>query len=192
MADQQTTRRSFFTKAGAFLATFGIGAVSARAGNTPTLTAASTPAAATASATASASKSTSTSTSTRKPVSNPSKRAVGPIVKQDDIPLFSSSIVHGGLVYIAGKGAHFEGDIKAHTDHVLNELAEALEEAGSSMENVLKVNVYLHDIHEYTEMNEVYRGRFGEEPPVRTTVACFGGIPGDSLVEIDCIAALNG
>ena len=190
MADQQTTRRSFFTKAGAFLATFGIGAVSARAGNTSTSTATPT-SAPTASASKSASESTYASTSTPRSVSSPSKRAAGPIVKQDDIPLFSSSIVHGGLVYIAGKGAHFEGDIKAHTDHVLNELAEALEEAGSSMENVLKVNVYLHDIHDYTEMNEVYRGRFGEEPPVRTTVACFGGIPGDSLVEIDCIAALN-
>lgn len=109
----------------------------------------------------------------------------------DDIPLFSGHVVHNGLVYIAGKGAHFDGDIAAHTDHVLNELQKELEEAGSSMENVLKVNVYLHDIHDYTAMNEVYRGRFGENPPVRTTVACFGGIPGDSLVEIDCIAALN-
>jgi len=159
MAEQQTNRRSFFTKAGAFLASFGIGAVSARAAD------------------AASPKS--------------SKRVSGAVVRQDDEPLFSSSVVHGGLVYIAGKGAHFDGDIKAHTDHVLNELKEALEEAGSSMENVLKVNVYLHDIHDYAEMNEVYRGRFGDEPPVRTTVACFGGIPGDSLVEIDCIAALN-
>jgi enamine deaminase RidA (YjgF/YER057c/UK114 family) len=37
-------------------------------------------------------------------------------------------------------------------------------------------------------MNEVFRGRFGPEPPVRTTIAAYGGIPGDSLVEIDVIA----
>ena len=67
-----------------------------------------------------------------------------------------------------------------------------LEENGSSMDNVLlKVNVYLADLHDYSAMNEVYRGRFGKNPPVRTTVATYGGVPGDSLVEIDCIAAIN-
>lgn len=107
-----------------------------------------------------------------------------------DVPLFSGSVVHGGLVYVAGKGAHFEGDIKAHTEHVLNEIEKELEKAGSSMEKVLKVNVYLHDLRDYDAMNETYRGRFGAEPPVRTTIAPFGGVPGDSLVEIDCIAAV--
>ena len=61
--------------------------------------------------------------------------------------------------------------------------------AGSSMDKVLKVNVYLNDIADYKGMNEVYKGRFGKKPPVRTTVAVAkGGVPGDSLVEIDCIA----
>jgi enamine deaminase RidA (YjgF/YER057c/UK114 family) len=94
-------------------------------------------------------------------------------------------------LFIAGKGAHFEGDIKAHTDHVLNELEKELKKHGSSMDKVLKVNVYLHDLNDYKAMNEVYRGRFGDHPPVRTTVAVYGGVPGDSLVEIDCIAALD-
>ena len=58
------------------------------------------------------------------------------------------------------------------------------------MDKVLKVNVYLHDIKDYAAMNEVYRGRFGSRPPVRTTIATYGGIPGSSLVEIDAIAAL--
>jgi 2-iminobutanoate/2-iminopropanoate deaminase len=40
-------------------------------------------------------------------------------------------------------------------------------------------------------MNDAYRGRFGKNPPVRTTIAAAGGIPGNSLVEIDCIAAIN-
>lgn len=105
------------------------------------------------------------------------------------VPLFSGSTTYNGLVFIAGKGAHFDGDVKAHTDHVLKELEKELIKAGSSMEKVLKVNVYLNDIADYKAMNEVYMGRFGKNPPVRTTVAVAkGGVPGDSLVEIDCIA----
>ncbi|MBI3282280.1 MAG: RidA family protein, partial [Acidobacteria bacterium] len=79
-------------------------------------------------------------------------------------------------------------DIKAHTKHVLDDLEKRLAMAGSSMEKVLKVNVYLNDLKDYAGMNEVFRGRFGAEPPVRTTIAAAGGIPGNSLVEIDCIA----
>lgn len=110
------------------------------------------------------------------------------IETQDDIPLFSGSTTFGGLVFVAGKGAHFEGDIKAHTDHVLKELEAELIRAGSSMDKVLKVNVYLADLADYKGMNEVYKGRFGAKPPVRTTVATYGGVPGNSLVEMDCIA----
>lgn len=118
-----------------------------------------------------------------------SEKVAGSTVYDQEVPLFSGHTKHGGLVYIAGKGAHFEGDIKAHTDHVLNEIEKELEKAGSSMEKVLKVNVYLHDLNDYKGMNEAYRGRFGANPPVRTTIAPYGGVPGNSLVEIDCIAA---
>jgi enamine deaminase RidA (YjgF/YER057c/UK114 family) len=110
--------------------------------------------------------------------------------KPEKTPLFSGITTYGGLVFIAGIGAHFEGDIKAHTKHVLDEVQKRLEEAGSSMEKVLKVNVYLNDLKDYAAMNEVFLGRFGSEPPVRTTIAAAGGIPGNSLVEIDCIASL--
>jgi 2-iminobutanoate/2-iminopropanoate deaminase len=110
------------------------------------------------------------------------------VTVDQDIPLFSGSTKFGNLVFIAGKGAHFEGDIKDHTDHVLKELEKELEKAGSSIEKVLKVNVYLHDLNDYKGMNEIFRGRFGKKPPVRTTVATYGGVPGDSLVEMDCIA----
>lgn len=110
--------------------------------------------------------------------------------QQGEVPLFSSVKVHNGLVYVAGKGEHGEGDIKVHTKSVLDQIEAALEEAGSSMDKVLKVNVYLHDIRDYDGMNAEYRGRFGDSPPVRTTVSCHGGVPGNSLVEIDCIAAL--
>jgi len=122
----------------------------------------------------------------------PQKEGVGTIITDGQgIPLFSSAVKHGNLLFIAGKGAHFEGDIRAHTRHVLDELEKELVKHGSSMQQVLKVSVFLHDLNDYAAMNEVFRGRFGPNPPVRTTVAAYGGIPGDSLVEMDCIAALN-
>lgn len=111
------------------------------------------------------------------------------IETDDEVPLFSGATKLGNMVFIAGKGAHFDGDIKAHTDHVLKELEKELIKAGSSMQKVLKVSVFLNDIADYKGMNEVYKGRFGKKPPVRTTVAVAkGGVPGDSLVEMDCIA----
>ncbi|MDB0069562.1 RidA family protein [Flavobacteriaceae bacterium] len=121
----------------------------------------------------------------------PVKKVVGKIIKDQDIPLFSGAVRHGNTLYIAGKGAHFDGDIKSHTEHVLKELQKELERNGSSMEQVLKVNVYLADLADYKGMNEVYRGKFGSKPPVRTTVATYGGVPGNSLVEMDCIAAVK-
>ncbi|MEZ5403482.1 MAG: RidA family protein [Bryobacteraceae bacterium] len=108
--------------------------------------------------------------------------------KPNSTPLFSGAVSYGNLLFIAGKGAHFAGDIKAHTKHVLDEVEKELVNAGSSMEKVLKCNVYLRTLEDYASMNEVFKGRFGSEPPVRTTVACADGIPGDSLVEIDVIA----
>src|SRR5437868_6243293 len=112
------------------------------------------------------------------------------VVNDQDVPLFSGSTRHRGLVFIAGKGAHVEPfEIKAHTEIVLQELEKELKKAGSSMEKVLKVTVFLNDIADYQGMNEVYKGRFGKNPPVRTTIAVAkGGVPGNSLVEMDCIA----
>ncbi len=102
--------------------------------------------------------------------------------------LFSPAVAYGNLLFLSGIGAHFEGDIKAHTKHVLDENKKKPEECGSSMEKVLKVQVYLNDLKDYAAMNEVFLGSFGPDPGVRTTVAPAGGIPGNSLVEIDVIA----
>ncbi len=110
--------------------------------------------------------------------------------RPEKTPLFSGITSYGGLVFVAGIGAHFEGDIKAHTKHVLDEIQQRLESVGSSMEKVVKCNVYLNDLKDYAAMNETFLGRFGPEPPVRTTIAAPGGIPGNSLVEIDVIATL--
>jgi len=125
------------------------------------------------------------------PAEKPTKKVHYPNGKPPEKPgLFNNAVSYGNLVFISGIGAHFEGDIKAHTKFVLDELKKSLERAGSSMEKVLKVNVYLNDLKDYDGMNEVFRGSFGPEPGVRTTIAAAGGIPGNSLVEIDCIACI--
>ena len=110
--------------------------------------------------------------------------------KPEKPPLFNGTISYGSLVFIAGVGYHMEGDIKVHTKGVLDQIQQQLESVGSSMEKVLKCNVYLNDLKDYAGMNEMFQGRFGPEPPVRTTIAAAGGIPGNSLVEIDVIATL--
>jgi 2-iminobutanoate/2-iminopropanoate deaminase len=104
-------------------------------------------------------------------------------------PLYSPELSFGNMVYVSGKGpgTGFSGDIKAQTKNVLDQIEESLKLAGSSMDKVLKVNVYLTDMSNFAGMNESYIGRFGSDPPVRTTVAVVA-IPDGTLVEIDCIA----
>ena len=119
--------------------------------------------------------------------SQPTKKVYYSNGKKPEKPLFSGAVSYGNLLFLSGIGAHFEGDIKAHTDHVLNEIKKGLEAAGSSMDKVLKCSVFLADLKDYDAMNEVFRGRFGPEPPVRTTVS-VAGVPGKSLVEVDVIA----
>lgn len=106
----------------------------------------------------------------------------------ENVPLFSSAVSYGNLLFLSGVGAHFKGTIEEHTKHVLDELEKNLISAGSSMDKVLKVNVYLNDINDWAKMNTVYAGRWGKIPPARTTIAPAGGIPGNSLVEIELIA----
>jgi len=101
--------------------------------------------------------------------------------------LFSPAVSYGNLLFLSGVGAHFEGDIKSHTKKVLDDIEAQLLACGSSMTKVLKASVFLADLKDYDDMNEVFKGRFGLEPPVRTTVS-VAGVPGKSLVEIDVIA----
>jgi enamine deaminase RidA (YjgF/YER057c/UK114 family) len=111
------------------------------------------------------------------------------ITNFQDVPLFSASTKLGNLVFISGRGARLEGDIKVHTDNVLKIMETELIKAGSSMDKVLKVTVYLDNMKDYYGMNEVYKGRFGKKPPVRTTVAVPNGLPpADNLIQMDCIA----
>lgn len=115
------------------------------------------------------------------------EKEVGEVEMLNQVPLFAGHTKFNNLVFIAGKGAHVPGDVTSHTKIVLDSIEEELKKAGSSMEKVLKVNVYLDKIEDWATMNEAYKGRFGAKPPVRTTVA-VKGIPGNSLIEIDCIA----
>jgi 2-iminobutanoate/2-iminopropanoate deaminase len=118
----------------------------------------------------------------------PTKRVIYRNGKKPSTPsMYSSTVAYGNLLFISGVGYHKEGDIKVHTAGVLDEIKAQLEAAGSSMSKVLKCNVYLADLKDYKDMNEVYMGKFGDEPPVRTTIAA-AGVPGNSLVEIDVIA----
>lgn len=105
-------------------------------------------------------------------------------------PLISQFKVHDGFVFVKGMGEHDETDITKATHSVLDKIEQQLVAAGTSMDKALKVNVFLSNLRDYDAMNAAYRGRFGNNPPVRTTVACYRGIPGGSLLEIDCIAAL--
>jgi enamine deaminase RidA (YjgF/YER057c/UK114 family) len=103
-------------------------------------------------------------------------------------PLFNAAVSYGNLLFLAGVGYHKPGTIQEATKAVLDEIEQNLKSAGSSMDKVLKVSVFLNDLKDYAGMNEAYKGRFGNMPPVRTTVAPTGGVPGNSLVEIDVIA----
>jgi 2-iminobutanoate/2-iminopropanoate deaminase len=103
-------------------------------------------------------------------------------------PLYSEIISYGDLVFVSGHGTNKVGGIREQTEFVLTEIDVCLKAAGSSMKNALKCNVYLAKLDDYKAMNDAYLGKFGAEPPVRTTVA-VAGIPLEgALVEIEVIA----
>ncbi len=102
---------------------------------------------------------------------------------------FTSVVSYGNLLFVAGIGCHFEGTIEAQTKWVIDEIEKNLIASGSSLEKVLKVNVYLEDIKSYDRMNAVYKIRnWGTVFPARNTIAP-AALPGvDRGLAIDCIA----
>jgi enamine deaminase RidA (YjgF/YER057c/UK114 family) len=103
-------------------------------------------------------------------------------------------VIHNGVAYIAGVGAHDTGpqeswEIGAHTTKVLDNIKKLVEAAGSNMDNVVQLSVFLAKIDYYDGMNKVFKTYFPHGGPARTTVA-VAALPGNSLVEINCIAAL--
>jgi reactive intermediate/imine deaminase len=103
------------------------------------------------------------------------------------LPLYSPAITCNGFVFVSGTGKIDGGTLEEQTKYVLDSIEANLKHVGSSMEKAVKCNVYLSDINNYAAMNEVFRGRFGENPPARTTVA-VAAIPFGCLVEIEVMA----
>lgn len=102
-------------------------------------------------------------------------------------PLYSPVVTSNGFAFVSGTGKIDGGSIEEQTKYVLDSIEANLKAVGSSMAKAVKCNVYLSDINLYGPMNEVFRGRFGDNPPARTTVA-VAAIPFGCLVEIEVIA----
>ncbi len=107
---------------------------------------------------------------------------------------FSNVIVQNGMAFVAGQVGFEENDkladnIKDQTRATLENLKKALEQAGLSLENVVKVGAYLVNRQDFAGFNEVYVEYFKNDKPVRTTIFC-GLAKDEFLVEIDAIAAI--
>ena len=107
---------------------------------------------------------------------------------------YSQAVVSGELLFLSGQaaidpktGLLINGDTAAQTSQVLRNLQAVLEAAGSDLNHVLKVGVFLIDMDDFAAMNEVYLKFFGPEPPARTTIQA-ARLPLDARVEIDLIA----
>lgn len=107
---------------------------------------------------------------------------------------YSQAISVGGLVFVSGQlpidpatGAFAEGGIKELTRQSLTNMKAILEEAGTSMANVVKTTVFLADMNDFAAMNEVYAEFFAAPFPARSAVA-VKTLPKGALVEIECIA----
>ena len=110
---------------------------------------------------------------------------------------YSQAIVAGGFVYTAGQIALdpatknlVEGDIKVQTERVLKNVEAILKAAGTSMKAVVKTTVFLKDMGEFAQMNEVYAKFFSEAAPARSTVE-VARLPKDVKVEIEAIAVVG-
>lgn len=104
-------------------------------------------------------------------------------------------VVHNGLIYVAGQGAHDKRDpkewtIESHTSIVMDKIKKHVEIGGGSTDTILQLNVFLVKIEHWDGMHKVFSTYFPHGGPARTTVA-VAALPGDSLVEINCIAALS-
>lgn len=107
---------------------------------------------------------------------------------------YSQAIIEGDFIFVAGQGpinpqtgTRELGDVRSETKRVFENLRAILQAAGSSLDHVVKCNVYLRDINDFTAMNEVYQTYFSAPFPARTTIQA-GALPGGIAVEIECIA----
>jgi 2-iminobutanoate/2-iminopropanoate deaminase len=107
---------------------------------------------------------------------------------------YSQATIHNDLIYLSGQGAIDPetneltlGTIEKESEVALENIRIVLEEAGSSLDKVLQVTVYLLDIKEYGRFNEVYKRYFQVDPPARTCIQA-GKLPFGIRVEINAIA----
>jgi 2-iminobutanoate/2-iminopropanoate deaminase len=109
---------------------------------------------------------------------------------------YSQAIKANGLVFVSGQLSLrpgekelSAGDIAAQTEQVFANLRAILEEAGTSLDNLVKTTVFLQDLGDFAAMNEVYAKHVGDRPPARSTVE-VAKLPSGALVEIEAIALL--
>ena len=107
---------------------------------------------------------------------------------------YSQAIIHNNLIYLSGQGAIdpetnelMLGTIEEEAELTLENIRIILEEAGSSLDKVLQVIVFLLDIKEYGRFNEIYKKYFQADPPARTCIQA-GKLPFGVRVEINAIA----
>ena len=107
---------------------------------------------------------------------------------------YNQAIKAGGMVFCAGQvgldpatGSLVDGGVDAQTRRTFENLRAVLEGAGTSLDNIVKTTVFLTDLADFTEMNDVYATYFTSDPPARSTVQ-VAGLPGGASVEIEAIA----
>ena len=107
---------------------------------------------------------------------------------------YSQAIRAGGLLFVSGQVALQSGSsepvsdaIGEQTEQVFANLRAILEAAGSSLDRIVKTTVYLTDLGDFQEMNEVYKQHVGELPPARATIE-VSKLPAGSRIEIEAIA----
>lgn len=107
---------------------------------------------------------------------------------------YSQAIRVGNIVYTSGQipldpttGAFVEGGIKEQTRQALTNLKAILEEAGTSMDNVVKTTVFMANMDDFADMNAIYAEFFTEPYPARSAVA-VKTLPKGALIEIEVIA----
>jgi 2-iminobutanoate/2-iminopropanoate deaminase len=106
---------------------------------------------------------------------------------------YSQAVAFNDIVYTSGQialtlqGEMIQGGVKEQTHQVLENLSAVLEEAKSSLQDVIKTTIFLSDMDDFSTVNEVYSKYFKEHKPARSTVA-VKSLPKDALIEIECIA----
>ena len=106
---------------------------------------------------------------------------------------FSVAVRRDGLTFVSGQvaqdpatGALIEGDTAAQAEQILQNLTAVVEAAGKSLDDVVRVGIYLTDMHDFAAVNQVYASYFADPHPARTTIA-VAALPLGAAVEMDAI-----